>query len=285
MQMNRKRLAVVTPHHRFPLTADENLSLNRLREFFGGFDRYLVCAESATHELHDFHVIRVPDGDLASEWAYNRLLLSRRFYEWFASYDYILIYQLDCLAFSGDILPWCDQGWDYVGAPWFQDYGNDPTEGFFGVGNGGFSLRKVQSHLDVFSSRVPGSDPVALGWRNSQVYRWGLIREVVCRFMTILHRFGYRNRIQDFLVEYCRKKTVHEDIFWSREARRFKPGFRIPTPQQALSFAFECAPRACFEANGRQLPLGCHAWAKYDRSFWEDVLQSEVGEELVERIA
>jgi hypothetical protein len=46
------------------------------------------------------------------------------------------------------------------------------------------------------------------------------------------------------------------------------PFFRVPTPEQALSFAFEVAPRRLYEMNGRQLPFGCHAWERCDRAFW-----------------
>jgi len=285
IQMNRnrkKRLAIVTPQHRFPLTGDERVSLHHLRTFLGGFDRYLICPDSSTPDLHDFTLIRVPDANLASEWAYNCMLLTPEFYDWFAAYDYILIYQLDCLVFSNNILSWCDEGWDYVGAPWFQNYGCDPEGGFLGVGNGGFSLRRVTSHRQVFASRELGFEPVSLGWQNSQAYSSAPARVVMCRLKTTLHRFGYQNSVRTFLQEYCRNRNVHEDMFWAWEAKRFNPDFAIPSPKQALSFAFEMAPEFCLEANGGQPPLGCHAWARYGRRFWQPFLLADDSKQLTE---
>ena len=85
---------------------------------------------------------------------YTKLLLAKQFYQAFADYEYILIYQPDCLVFSDDLEYWCAKGWDYVGAPWFRDHENDPTGGLWAVGNGGLSLRNVSSALAVLRSKL-----------------------------------------------------------------------------------------------------------------------------------
>ena len=64
----------------------------------------------------------------------------------------------------------------------------------------------------------------------------------------------------------------HEDAFWSFDAERFSPGFRRATVDEGLRFAFESAPRRCFELTGHKLPFGCHAWERFDRAFWEPYL-------------
>jgi hypothetical protein len=61
----------------------------------------------------------------------------------------------------------------------------------------------------------------------------------------------------------------HEDLFWSFGAPSLQPDFRIASVDEALGFAFEVEPRRAYELAGRRLPFGCHAWAKYDRAFWE----------------
>jgi hypothetical protein len=65
---------------------------------------------------------------------------------------------------------------------------------------------------------------------------------------------------------------AHEDLFWSFDARRFLPEFRIASVEEALGFAFEVEPRQAFELAGGKLPFGAHAWARYDREFWEPYL-------------
>jgi len=64
----------------------------------------------------------------------------------------------------------------------------------------------------------------------------------------------------------------NNDVFWSDRAVRFLPEFKVASFEEGLRFAFEAAPRTCFEMNGRKMPFGCHAWARYDRSFWEPFL-------------
>ena len=101
---------------------------------------------------------------------------------------------------------------------------------------------------------------------------WILWRQFVCRLKTWIYRIGYKNSAASILKWIRLTDKMQEDVFWSQIAKTFKPDFRVPSPEVALRFAFECATRYCFEANGRRLPLGCHAWAKYDRSFWEPFL-------------
>ena len=98
---------------------------------------------------------------------YNKLMISPLFYQSFTTFKYILIYQLDAFVFTDQLIYWCNKGYDYIGAPWlhvkwvnkkfinkklplFARYpwlfkklkGKDGL-----VGNGGFSLRRVNSHL------------------------------------------------------------------------------------------------------------------------------------------
>jgi hypothetical protein len=66
----------------------------------------------------------------------------------------------------------------------------------------------------------------------------------------------------------------NEDAFWSFEAMQFDPLFRVAPLNEALKFAFEMNPAYCYNLNGGQLPFCCHAWARYDRAFWENMLKS-----------
>ena len=88
--------------------------------------------------------------------AHGALLLSRRFYEAFARYDFVLIYHLDALVFSDQLASWCAAGYDYIGAPWLvsPDTPHIFTEK---VGNGGFSLRSRKFHEAVLKLKVAPS--------------------------------------------------------------------------------------------------------------------------------
>lgn len=103
---------------------------------------------------------------------YNQLVLNAAFYERFGNYDYLLIAQTDSWIFSDDLSKWCAKGYDYVGAPWVNDSNlkkviNNRHKWVFQlsmqlqkalgfkkdwmVGNGGLSLRKIDSSIQVLS--------------------------------------------------------------------------------------------------------------------------------------
>jgi hypothetical protein len=64
------------------------------------------------------------------------------------------MYHLDSLVFNSNLHYWCNLNYDFIGAPWIK--GPDlPWLREEGVGNGGFSLRKVKSFLNLLNSRVP----------------------------------------------------------------------------------------------------------------------------------
>jgi hypothetical protein len=66
---------------------------------------------------------------------------------------------------------------------------------------------------------------------------------------------------------------MYEDLFWSFIAPRLNPAFSVAPPEIAIDFAWELNPREHYQQTG-QLPFGCHAWARYDRAFWLDVLEA-----------
>lgn len=51
---------------------------------------------------------------------YSALLTCYEFYRRFSDYNYMLIYQPDAYVFSDELDYWCRQGYDYIGAPWFD---------------------------------------------------------------------------------------------------------------------------------------------------------------------
>jgi hypothetical protein len=272
VNQNSRLVAIVTPLHRFPLTPDEEISIRHLRKYLGRFDRYVIGPDSPPSEFADFKFKQFPQRFFESLNSYSKLLVTPEFYQAFAGYEYILIYQPDCLVFSNDLDEWCRLGWDYVGAPWFRDFSDDPAAGLWAVGNGGLSLRKVSAALAVLTSKKRTVDDPKM--RGSQTRRFEsipLLRWLLVWFRTVLFQLGYHNNYRWLMREFD-KRPYNEDCFWAFQARKLVAQFRIPTPQQAMAFSFEMAPRYCFEQNFRRLPFGCHAWSKYDREFWQPYL-------------
>jgi Protein of unknown function (DUF5672) len=269
-------VAVVTPVAGFPLSAEEEISLRHLRQYLGAFDRYIIGPKSLPKEFSDFALKRFPARYFTNVYAYNRLMLSESFYQAFGGYEYILIYQLDCLVFSSNLEEWCRKGWDYVGAPWLKNTEN-PREGFSGVGNGGLSLRRVSSAIKVLTSRSLVEDSYVLGSKMGERSRRVFerlnspsLQQIFLDAKRVLHGLGYHNNgrwLSRHAADRAQKSKYHEDHFWSYEAPKIMKQFSVPVPREALKFSFEMAPAYCFAENFRHLPFGCHAWAKYDRQF------------------
>ena len=198
-------------------------------------------------------------------------MLSRLFYESFVAYRYILIYQLDALVFSDQLLDWCETDLDYVGAPWLTCE-DSPWVATPRVGNGGLSLRKVSGFLKVLSSNRYWVDP-DLYWASVSAGTPRYFRYVRYPRKILKHIKRFNNVDWEIRQWHLRPDgTRNEDHFWSDHAIRYAPDFKVAPLDIGLRFAFEVAPRRCFELNGGQLPFGCHAWPRYDRAFWEPYL-------------
>jgi Protein of unknown function (DUF5672) len=267
-----KTVAVVVPgYNRSEFTADEEVSFRQLETFLGPYDKFLVVPRSLSIRRDGFALKRFDDAFFGSAIANTRLLLSRAFYESFAGYRYILLYQLDALVFSDQLLKWCAMDLDYIGAPWVNCE-DSPWVSKPRVGNGGLSLRKVESFLKVLSSDRYWIDP-EIYWRSLVVTEpWP--RRLLHLPKKWLKRISRFNGVTWELRQWHLRPdgTRNEDHFWADHAVRYFPDFKVASFEQGLRFAFEVAPRHCFKLNGRQLPFGCHAWTRYDRAFWESYL-------------
>lgn len=195
--------------------------------------------------------------------SYNKLLLSSAFYRVFSNYRFMLIVQPDALVFSDMLNDWMEKDYSYIGAPWF--YGMEQPERplkFLGVGNGGLSLRRIDDFIRVLSQ--PRYIP------NSFAIKAGSKRKALGRFIRyIYHRYFFAYNIAPLLPR------VNEDIFWGILVPDKFKFFLVPTPVEAIRFAFDAEPAFLYELTDHQLPFGCHAWEKYDLGFWKEVLLAE----------
>ena len=200
---------------------------------------------------------------------YNRLMLSLDFYQRFEKYEYVLIYQTDAFVFKDELNDWCKRGYDYIGAPWFKNFNeiNTFSEEPWGVGNGGFSLRKTKSFIDILSS-----DKVVNNQKEivNRYIGYGIKDKVAQLPETLLKLTGIKNRSKEFIRDF----PVNEDYFWGNYANKINKEFKVAPMDNAIKFAFECSPAKLYEMNNNNLPFGCHAWWKYDLEFWKPFISS-----------
>lgn len=228
-----KNCAIVIPVYR-ELNAYEKFSYNVLKSVVKDKDIYVVCGNKFKTELKE-HIERFDDAYFNSSTDYSRLCKSYEFYNRFSNYKYILIYQLDCLIFKDEIDYWCDKDYDYIGAPIIS---NNAGWSFVPiVGNGGFSLRKV----DYFKS-ITNPDS-----------------EFRKKYDSILETHKKKEKYEEF-----------EDLYFC-EFVNSKWLFDVPTIEESLQFAIDMNPDIVFDSN-RGLPMGCHAFCK-NIPFWEKIVK------------
>lgn len=199
--------------------------------------------------------------------AYNRLMLSKAFYEAFRAYEYMLIYQLDAYVFRNELTHWCTQGYDYIGAPWFRKIWNFQSSSRLWVaGNGGFSLRRIEACLQVLNHK--GKFKPRSTWFNFHNSIWLKLKKLP---FSALKRLPFGNTV-DFYVSVNQKT---EDMFWAMDTQESYASFKVASVQEAIPFAFECHPSYLYKINHEKLPFGCHAWNKYETDFWKQFIHTE----------
>lgn len=263
------RVAVLVPLYKPSLSKAEEFSLRNTLEVLGNHDIYIVGPAKLRDYFEsykkrtgsNFRVALYQDKYFSSIKGYNRLLMSKFFYESFSEYEYILILQTDALVFSDQLDDWCKRKYSYIGAPWIvRENKSEYPPAFLGVGNGGLSLRKVEDFIRVLS--IPRYLPIPDIVLNYEKKRM-TPREGLPKFM---HKFIFSYSVWPVLPR------VSEDIFWGMLVPKRCQFFRVPAPEEAIPFAFEVEPSHLYELNHGQLPFGCHAWEKYDINFWRQVL-------------
>jgi Protein of unknown function (DUF5672) len=244
------QLSVVVPVYRPFLDANETISLESVFRVLGAHHLVMVkpagLDTAAIEARFPFKAVETfAPGYFTSIQGYNRLLLSTGFYERFLGSAYLLVCQLDVFVFRDELAGWLARGYDYVGAPWVSSSaaslllhrvtmalgrllpgGRERIYAYETrnrVGNGGFSLRKVETHHRL--SRE--------------------LKDAVDHYL--LHQGTHH---------------FNEDVFWSLEPVRQGRPHRTPSAQEALAFAWDVNPGRLHAMTGGRLPMAAHGWYK-----------------------
>lgn len=231
------KVAIVIPLYKSDISVSETTSLKRVVKILHNYSIYFVGPQSLNIQNHQNIV---PDGTyipfdqkfFKNISGYSQLMMNKSFYQKFLDYHYILIYQLDAFIFRDELDYWCLKGYDYVGAPWIT---TPPLQN----GNPIINMQKL------FVKKVGNG---------------GFSLRKVSIFYKITNQLSF----------FIRLFNKNEDMFWGVIIDYLPIRFKKPEWREALSFAFELNPKKSFEINDNQLPMGVHAWEKYDPEFWKD---------------
>lgn len=258
-----KDCVVVIPVYK-ALDIDERMSLEQLVKMTPNFAKVFVVPQSlilqeSYDSFRDFQVVRFDDCFFDSIQSYNRLMLNQKFYDTFSDYKYMLIHQTDAYLFKDELAYWCSLDYDYLGAPWYTPkrlgrykwfkFAFRYLTAFYSkvqlvrrrsyncVGNGGLSLRKIESFKKVLSLASP---------------------KLLEQYLSDDNRF------------------FNEDVFWSVEAPEIDREYKVPDYEIGIYFALESESEKLFKIMGSQLPFGCHGFKKADPIFWKQHIPYEL---------
>lgn len=262
-QSTSARVNVVLPVYKPQLTHYEQIALTQCARVLGKYPILLAAPHSLDVAAYrqivpSLQVRTFDDSYFNSIDGYNRLMLSEEFYKAFSDQEYLLIHQLDAFVFQDDLAYWCQQQYDYIGAPWLRD------RDFTGwLDQLDFTLRKqVATWLNL--KKPDGITPREIINLNG-VGNGGLTLRRVPAMLKYLKRFERK------IAEYNQiaMHQYHEDVFWSTEVNRYWPRLRIPSYRKALHFSIEFYPQWAIEHyNHGKLPFGCHAWDIHGTDYW-----------------
>lgn len=257
---------VVLPVYKPWLTPYEHISLVQCLKVLGHYSIWLVAPHtldvSAYYQVGPQLKIKTfDDRYFADIQGYNRLMLSEEFYQSFADEEYVLIHQLDAFVFRDELAYWCQQRYDYIGAPLLRD------RDFRGwIDKLDFTIRqRIATWLNL--KKADGITPREISTLNL-VGNGGLSLRRVSAMLSSRKRFHRK------IDAYERSPLVqhNEDVFWSREVNRYWPWLRIPSYRKALHFSVEFYPEWAVEHyNKGNLPFGCHAWDIHGTAYWRPI--------------
>jgi hypothetical protein len=268
-----KNVVIVIINHKAELSEYEKISLKQCIKVLGAYSIWMVVpdglqTDSIEPQLGPVKILRVRDSYLSNYRNFNRFKISPYLYEHFKSYDYLLYYELDAFVFGDFLEYWCSLGFDYIGAPWVKMEDSERPV-FEGVGNGGFSLRKISSHRRVLKTfkRLDSNTEIRNSYAGFSLM--GRISYIPQRLMRMLGLKGNTHwRFNDY--------KENEDIFWSVRVPRVLSWFKVADPLSALRFSFELKPDELYRLNHSKLPFGCHSWQKDEQlTFWKEFIERE----------
>ena len=256
-------VVIVIPIYKHQPDVFEIASLRQCYHVLGKHTIVFIMAENfqpVNYSIPAGGIIRFDDYYFSGIPGYNKLMLSAKFYEAFSDYDFILIHQLDSYVFRDELEHWCNLNYDYIGAPWFEKFGNG-NEILWKVGNGGFSLRKTKTFLGALACNLTIVNTRAFfhyyrDHSSSSVYL-NTIRSLIKSFV---HRNNIGNIVKGFLK--------NEDYFWCDILPRLYPKFNICPLEKAIPFSFDLFPEKMHALNNLKLPFACHAFDR-NYTFWK----------------
>lgn len=229
-----------------------------------GIDVVFIMPESFITDESFIDFVNIPierfeDSFFANILGYNRLMLNVDFYRRFSDYKYMLVHQTDAFLFKPELQYWCDKDYDYIGAPWLKPH----------------KLKKAKFHsflLNVCPWIFSHQRKMQIRYYNN-VGNGGLSLRKIETFINILESENTQSTLSIYLANQISGIVAYnEDIFWGLEGPMLHNNFKKPDWHEAMYFALEKCPTYAYNLMNKQLPFGCHAPLTHEFEFWQDYI-------------
>ncbi|CAM4262627.1 hypothetical protein SAMN06265348_108195 [Pedobacter westerhofensis] len=264
-------VSIIIPLYKSELSPLEEISISQCFKILSSYKIIALKPQKLEMVNYKFpfnEIVSFGDEYFESIAGYNRLMLSSAFYEKFLKYKFILIYQPDAFVFRDDLAYWCNQGYDYIGAPWLR-YTAYPDV-----------FKKIKNHTQRFlhtklNLHQPDNNlPTEIQLEN-RVGNGGFSLRNTKRFYEVC----IRNKK---MIAHYNSRAEHqfnEDVFFGLEANRKRKQLNIPNYKKAIYFSMNDQLEFAFKLTEGKLPFGCHAWNLYV-DFWAPVMASASGVDI-----
>ena len=240
---NQSQLIILVPIYRPNLDELEQFSFDKSLSVLARRDVRFIGPKGLDLSLYAERYPSIPfisfdEISFASIPGYNRLLLNPEFYQRFAEHEFMLILQTDAIVLRDELDYWCAQPFDYVGAPL-----PDNVELFVNLG------------------RFEGDKGKRL---RAMVGNGGLSLRRIGKCIPLLKEFPEA-------IDFFNRSGSSEDLFFCFMGQ-LSGDFVMPNEITASRFSLEMKPSYYFAVNGGKIPMGGHAWWKYEPEFWRKLL-------------
>ena len=201
---------IVIPLYRLPLSQAEETAIKHTARILQSYPICFIIPEGLPKAPLERLIPQAGIMSVSNHWlgrengisGYNDMMMSKDFYSLFADTEYILVCQPDAWIFRDELEKWCRKSYDYIGAPWIRPEKYDRF-----LPQLWLRLQKIFRHTDI--SRQDLFDKVGNG---------GLSLRRINSFIEACER--YENEIIRFR-KHCHHH-YNEDVFWAIIPRNFK---------------------------------------------------------------
>lgn len=242
-----RNLSLLAPNREIAIVCPQDLDITPLNTLFG-------------LNSNRCHIERFAPAFFDGRLGYNQLMLSEDFYSRFHNSQFVVICQTDVVLFHDDLDYWCSLDYDYIGAPWLPAAGD--VQGWNLARRAFFKLRRGWARFRG------GFHPVLLKWK---VGNGGFSLRRVEAMLRVLYK--HPAEIAEIAKDSSHTANF-EDVVWSVRINELWPNsLRIPDYTTAAHFSIEGHPEMAMSLTGGQLPMGTHAFYHHrNRKFWSKFL-------------